>query len=362
MIPLSADLLNRCHTVLSQCSCFDTTAKLHAVFEPALELAHWRADLPDVAEKGERVRQTVAFLLNHSSREGQPALTIFISVLCMTHVPPEDALYAELDQLRADVEVQTGTVKLVPVPFVIYAMKTAQAEELFGESVFDNEAVAPLARRQFQRLKEALGPARLEQVRASYGERREDWRPPTGAGTTIETLVRSTTDHLNQTYSQAVLLQPEFKSEEFFADDDSTRRQMQDDLGRLGGVIIVDGISLFHPLLWPKLLQAEIASKDNVALLVVSPVNAGEIEINQVIENQINRQLDAVMQRFAAKYDHWCEVGVGDMRGLRRWLVSVLAPEITSPPAPQIHPNNRVWLTSPKRGISRLIGGGGAAR
>ena len=78
--------------------------------------------------------------------------------------------------------------------------------------------------------------------------------------------------------------------------------------------------------------------------------------------HQINRQLDSVMQRFAAKYDHWCEVGVGDMRGLRRWLVSVLAPEITSPPAPQIHPNNRVWLTSPKRGISRLIGGGGGAR
>ncbi|MBN2004037.1 MAG: HNH endonuclease [Anaerolineae bacterium] len=150
---LPSDLHIRCRTTLIKCSEFDNHASLQAVFVTE-ELAIYRDRIPQAASKDERVGQTTFFLLEQRLSGGRPVFPVFLATLRNKYASG-DAMRDELEELCAEVE-QTINHARITVPFVIAAMTSAQATDLFTEAVFNDPAVAPIERERFHQFMTAL--------------------------------------------------------------------------------------------------------------------------------------------------------------------------------------------------------------
>lgn len=171
-------------------------------------------------------------------------------------------------------------------------------------------------------------------------------------------------DHTNQCRRETPGLQPirpKFSSADFFDEDHTKRVQTWDQLRLSGCVLIVDAVSLFHPVLRQRLSQSEMSSNERAAMLVLSPVNSSTIQVNQLIEQVISSQMELTFSRFDEHLDRLCEIGVGDLRALQRWLFAILPETATIVQNQKPNPKNRriirQRMDKEPLGMERLIFG-----
>jgi len=53
-------------------------------------------------------------------------------------------------------------------------------------------------------------------------------------------------------------------------------------------------------------------------------MDTSRLPVNRLIEQVIDLQMETAFTRFGDEFDRLCEVGVGDLRGLKRWLFAIL--------------------------------------
>lgn len=362
---LPQEVIDSCHVVLLRCEQFDSMNSLRAMFVSE-ELAPYRNHLRDGSSKAERVSLAIDHLVYQFTPDRRPVLPILLSAL--RPQDKNDALYSDLEAVCRDLELHLGRVETIDVPIVVAAMNQTEATALAEETIFKSDDIAPAERTRFQQFRQALQSLGFNELRSHYGAERESWRPPAFQQGTIGEVIDHIFDrvnHLEDESQKLPTLIPYFLSGDFFGN--RTARQLAvKHLRQFGGILIIDAVSLFHPMIRQGISRSEVGSNKRVAVLVVSPVDASIIPVNQVIEQVIDLQLEGVLTRFDYELDHLCEIGLGDLRALSRWLFSVL-PETAANvqkqrPSPSTLARLRQMRGVEPRGIYRAFHGQGDAR
>jgi len=323
MTGLSNALYQRRRTALLKCSEFDSDASLRAVFVTD-ELRPFRDRLTAATNKSERVDTCLDFLLDKRLSDGRPVLPLFLVAL-RDGYQPGDALRDELNELH--IEVSQALSDKIIIPFVVATMTQSEVTDLMAEIVFDNPDVAPAEYTRFQELKQELQECGLGDWHSYYGGQRESWKPVAYPNASIQEIIFDILDYVNDCYQEPQhlpCLLPHFLSDDFFAEGRHIRKQALRQLRQSGGVLIIDAISMFHPVLNKRVSRSGIGSNRRVAILVVSPMDTSRLPVNRLIEQVIDLQMETAFTRFGDEFDRLCEVGVGDLRGLKRWLFAIL--------------------------------------
>jgi hypothetical protein len=239
---------------------------------------------------------------------------------------------SELRQLiyDFDYEFKTKQDEKLEIPFVIIAMTQAEAIQL-REMTFNQPGSLENEFKNFQELIQMIEEHGVVDFISHYAKIREEWKPYICQEHTIKDVVNDIIEEINYHHSEVSnlpLIKPKFLSHDCLGLDDNKRVTTWDELRQLGCVLIVDSISLFHPTVREKLLKAEISSNKNAAILVLSPINHSAIQANQLLEQTIKNQMEPAFLRFHEELDKLCEIGIGDLRAIKRWFFSVI-PETT---------------------------------
>lgn len=358
---LSGELHKSCFDALLQCDEFNSYESLRAVFVIE-ELRAYQDGLPQGRNPQDRVSQTINYLVPRRLSDGRPVFTIFLAELRKRR-RPGDVLYDTLSRLinQTEQELNGGKkVKPIEIPFVIVAMTRDQADALKTGTAHDHPAVAPSERTRCEEFKRALQEHGIDiaNLPGIYGEDREDWRPHTPDEITIRKIVSEVVELVSVKRSDIGerAITPKFRSSDFFNEDEDTREKAWDDLGRLGCVVIVDAVSMFHPELCHDFLSSRIDSSEQVAMLVLSPVNPCDIPVNEAIEREIRERMKLAFAKFSAHLEKRYEFSAGNLLNLQRWLFSIV-PEVADT-IQRMKPAYRVRINSqygPKQGMQRIV-------
>jgi len=220
------------------------------------------------------------------------------------------------------VDLKAANIRPIHIPFVVAAMNYDQAVDLIN---------TPAGRQvPFQRFSRALPQQKraLVDLLPCYSPQRDDWKPPGYQQHTILEVVAGVIARLKQLGYISDLTQPQFLSEELFSSDPQIRNSTGALLSEAVSVLLVDAVSLFHPEIMQRLLETGLAANRNVALFVHSPLGAGTLPANQLIETEIiRRTLWIAFTRFTDEMDRYCEFRWLDSAAMQRWLFAIL-PEI----------------------------------
>jgi hypothetical protein len=322
---LSKELYIQCFKTLLRCREFESYDSLQALFITH-ELNIARSRLPRANDKENLVSQTVACLLQSRLSDGRSVFPEFLGILQDLR-QPSDALHDALGKLRTQVnqELQKRSESgVTDIPFVIVAMTRDQANALMTATALDCSDVDE--RTRCEKFKEALKEHGIEiaNLPDSYGEAREEWKPPISQGSTIYEIVWDTVERINAEglAVDSPRVRPSFWSAKFF--DEETSVATWNDLRQSGCVIIVDAVSMFHPQLCQDFLASGIDLSEHVAMLVLSPVNSCEISVNELIEREICERMKRVLSHFRTRFNKRYEFSTGNLLTLQRWLSSIL--------------------------------------
>lgn len=353
---LSQELHTQCRATLLKCSEFDGDTSLRTVFA-TVELRPFRDRLLEANSRGGRVDVCLSLLSDQRLSDGRSALTVFIEQLRDRH-NEGDALHDELGELHSRVSQELEETSRVTIPFVIAAMTAGEADALIEGTIFEAPTVAPVERARFREFGEALEEQGVEELQSHYGEHREDWQPYHCQQSAVRQIIHDTLNHFNhQRRAGASLVRtpPPYFSAEFFAEDEDTRIETWERLSRIGCIIIVDAISMFHPRLHQVVSDSEMGSNERVAILALSPVNSNVIPVNRLIEGHVRLQMKRAFVRFDKHLDKLCEFGLGDLRAVQRWLFAALPETVAILRNQRANPSNRRALRE-RMGTPRGMG------
>jgi len=313
------DLINRCYAVLARCDQFSSLHSLRAVFVSE-ELLPFRDRLRDAHSLDERVRLNVDYLLYQKTTDGRHIFTLFLQALRPSS--EIDALYGDLEDLRGGFEQSLGQVNRIDVPYVVAAMTRIEADALQSGGVFRDPRIAPIESDRFNALVPSLPEGWIE----DYGERRHEWKLHADHSSVMGTVLDEMLAHINRCLRQPQNL-PVIDgipfSEAFF----SAERQGEtwEYLRQSGGLLIVDAISLFYPPIRQALMQSTLASGEQMAVLVLSPLDFHAAPVNGCIADLVTQEMPMTFARFARHLDHRYEMGIGDLCGVQRWLFALFS-------------------------------------
>lgn len=273
------------------------------------------------------------------------------------------------------------------LPFVVAAMTRTEAQELLSEKaeVFDNavnEDIKPKQTKRFRQFKHAFNQAFPTDARkndwlAHYGEHsRADWIPhlyPPDARYGIVTLLEeeslSRYRRMRSTKGERLPVKksrdfwPDFIKQETLFD---RKRDMRDDAWRSlssSRVLVIDGFSLFHPVIRNALESSELNFTRNpgAALLLAVPEHPKAADsLETLFEMELQEEINNAFTRFDADFDPVYAFELTTERRLKRWLhvsaVELLsrAVEVERP-----YPGNMTFFASQLRGIAETIEQGG---
>ncbi len=233
-----------------------------------------------------------------------------------------DELVNELQKQRPKVkwlgqqEAELARLEPIKIPYIILAMTRDEAEYLIRNNNKD-----------IQNLQDKLG--NQTPLLACYGMQREDWKPyPSNSEQkkTIGKIVNEVSDKIinelrQNSRSQIVKLVD--LSHNFFHDNleirDKAWEYIIDEVKAC--IVFIDSVSLFHPTLIKYLQISRIS--DMATMIFLSPIHSRFLEINEAIENKIEKELWRLPKRFE-ELEMRDEVGVNDLRNLNRWLKIIL--------------------------------------
>ena len=321
-------LYKKCKIVFLQCTQqFQSDANLRTLFDFG-DLIAYKYGLPESSSIEERVNNIISHLLTQTStNNNRPVLSIFIEAL-QERYHPEQQIYVDLEELRKDVEQES--IKFFDVPVVILAMTQPEAEEVVSGQILTHKNIAPESGEQLRTIQRVCSSHQTDWYQ-HYQAKRDDWIPFSrdhlaGDHRSARQIVSYIANQANvkrQKEGKTTFVHPCFLSESFFADDRNTHLATWNKIRESGGIFLIDSVSLFYPTL-RKLLDASrlISSIPGVSILVFYPGDPGQIEINQVVEQDIKSYMEVEFMRFAEQFEKTCEIGATNIHSLQRWLYS----------------------------------------
>lgn len=319
MPAITQDLINRCYAVLKRCDQFQSMASLRAVFVTQ-ELQPFREGLRDAESIEGRVQLNVEYLLYQKIDDGQYVFVVFLDTLRSSCTGK--ALHDDLRDLQNEFGQSLGQTNRIPVPFVVAAMNRSEADSLQSGMVFDDPRIAPIERDRFN----TLTPFLPEGWQQDYGEQRDDWKLHADHRTVIGTVLRDMFADINYDLRQSrglPVIDGISYSERFFSSEQ--QGEAWDDLQISGGLLIVDAISLFYPPIRQALVLSTVAFSDQIAVLVLSPLDHHAAPVNGHITELVRQEMPMTFARFAKHLDHRLEMGIGDLCGVQRWLFTLFS-------------------------------------
>lgn len=316
----SQELILWCREVFLKCGEFASHDSLQAIFVTS-ELRPIKDDLPHCKTKKERVDQTIFYLLSQRLSGNRQVFPYFLDALKLRYAPMQQT-YQDLQELH-DKFSEVFSDKII-VPFVVAAMIKSEAENLVEGNTLEEKE-------QFEKFHQTLKSLKLGNLSSYYNENRESWKPPFSSNRSIKKIINETIDSINSRYrkpEQLPDIHPLFLTDDFFSDDVDIRRNRLKILRQSGGVLIMDAISMFHPSVFNKVKGSDFGSKNQVALLFLSPYDSAIHEVNRLIENLLEQEMETAHTRMTADWDLACEMAFGGLRNLKRWLCAVL-PEMS---------------------------------
>lgn len=216
------------------------------------------------------------------------------------------------------------TQRISDVAVLILAMTRAQAEELDQETGAVKDDNSPKHRKRLQQFKQALDTAFPEKIWMNcYGEKPLDWTPcccsEQQPDKILAFLERTVMEYLPRSVNQPHDIVPLTFWPDVIESSDS--------LPSSPCVVIVDGISLFHPDIRRILMQVAARENKDVAVLVFSPVLLAQHPLDGNIEQELKEISDMAFPRFSDFFDTLCEVGMNEQRRFQRWLFTSI-PEL----------------------------------
>lgn len=329
MTSLPLHLYSDCQAVLTKCSQLESHSSLKAMFVIA-ELAPYKDTLPEAQDKKDRIDKTIDFLISRTIPEAKNnLLLLFIEALAMRY-SKGDQLHEDLLALKLKIADWLNKYAVIEIPIVSLAMTRNEAERVINGAVFSDPNIPPVFSNNFSTLRALLNEHGVTDLCALYGERREDWKIGYQSSNgshfvTVEKVITDAMDYINEKCRaprRLAHLCPRFKSADFF--DSSTRGETWRELQECGCVVIADAISLFHPILRDIFLQSSAASNDHIAIFIHSPIDFCSMPIISFLEEEVSTKIVLAFQRFDNRLDKLCELGIGGVRSLRRWLNAVV--------------------------------------
>jgi len=211
-------------------------------------------------------------------------------------------------------------------------MRGAEADQAVDKSAFENYPQS--LKDNFQRLSDELKQKGLQDWRLWYADEIGDWHPH-GRAQTICQVVRDALAELQQREHYQRRLIPDFYDICTVAND-WPRLQ---DLRRGGCVVVVDSLSLRHPLILRAFQQSLLDAYHNVAVLAIAPISHGwELLREMTVILQVHLTEMEFYKRQKDLLDEGCEELTDIERfpkefllRVRRWLGSTGARPSTLP-------------------------------
>jgi hypothetical protein len=237
-------------------------------------------------------------------------------------------LIDDINGLYHEILGRQGKREVVRIPFVIAAMDSRDTEDIATHSELQKFVVA---------VRELVD----SDILSKYPGSREDWKPIGCNGESIRSIIEGVTQHLNELWRDqpsAPIMQPDFVSKDFFSKQYDIRRTTWQRCKNEGCIVVVDAISLFHPWISRLISDSAVSLEDKrVAMLVISPNNARDVVINMQIDAYLQIKHHDVYWRYKDRLDKHCEIGIGDLKGLRRWLAATIPETMIALKRPAIH-------------------------
>jgi len=361
---LSRELYLRCRKILLTCPEFEKDSRLRAVFG-ITPLDSFRDGLSKADNKEDRVDSTLEYLLSRRLSDNRLLLLVFLIHLRDRVGDSNNALYGELDQLYVDVTKELSQSEAIEIHFVIMAMTQDEAQSLIPQKQSNEEEQSnedqssTLENTPFHTLLDTLRNHGVPDILPLYGPRRKDWRPYTAAQISIEVIIQDLINFINLNQPNHPPLQPVFSSTNFFIEDFNTRMRSHTALEQSGCVLIVDAVSLFHPDLKKRLVGSQLLSDENVAVIVLSPIDSHDNKVYEMIEKRVKDEIERAFHRFDELLERSCEISDGNMRALKRWLHATLKEKAKEKSYKRPHPEavNFVQATGRSNRIGEAIWG-----
>ena len=254
--------------------------------------------------------------------------------------------------------------KRLEIPFVVAAMTIGEAQSLKSETVFDAANVRRDEKDHFLQLLDSFESDLLNSWISQYSKRRDEWKPRLGQDKAIESIIWDMCFDFNTENDDIIstpILKPVSFTDDFFSSSDKTRINIWKKLERIGGILIVDAISMFHPRVRSYIGDSPLIGKTNkISIVVISPINSFANPTNKVIENKISTQMTRAMLRINDPVDSLCLFGAGDLRTLKSWFFSTLpkTAEVAHHQKPNLNNRKRIReIMGEPLGMQELIFG-----
>jgi hypothetical protein len=296
-----------------------------------------------------------------------------------------------IETIRRHIPVAGENV--VDIPFVIIAMKAHEARGLLVDG-----SVSPVNPITFEKLMKELTDKTFtpERLANFYGEGRDDWRSPlcqahgqekceraeepeggdegqqpeageeawqaeaggheegrhaegghakAGRMVTIREFIKKVVQRINSAAGERgsdLIIDPQFKSEDFTSADADVRIRMHRELEDRC-VLVVDSLSLFHPELSRFLDRSPLAhrAKNVIPIAVPPPYCRPPESIDEIIEGAMKDMMTLPFDRFE-NGDALCEFSISHPRALKRWLFAALPEAARKFSRPLPRDDNRV--------------------
>ena len=320
----TSELLEHCVRVLSQCDEFENDDRLRdCCIIP--ELVPHRDQIPNARSPSDRLMVTLGYFIRQAPEPGYPLLVSFLHVLQIRR-HPDNPVFVELGALRTALNGVAEQAR-IKIPLVIMAMTQEEAAALLSGQVFDDPDVPQRERERFGIFQQVLERDHMPNLQPSYATERDDWTPHgmTNVHHIVDEVINSINNRGLHAPTKARKLEAEFLSNSFFAESDLISEPPRRRLREQGGILIIDTVSLFHPILYRQLLDSQVfGNEKGLAVYMISPISSALIHIHSYLEQEIARRLRVVFDRFDRRSDRLCDFGLSDTRMLRRWINAVL--------------------------------------
>ena len=317
----------------------------------------WTAQLVQMSR--DRTRRLIPVLLGNITNDQIPPLLGSFVHFDLRGVAVEEpagfrnAVDGLIQRIKGDVQTTTG------IPFVIAAMTQSEVLELMSGvrqkpsgplPLFGNDEEGIERERQRVQLLEMLATDfKISSLEKFYGPSREDWNPlfrtiRTGFAAdwtptfqdehepiraAIENAV-ARANQIDEANSKKNAVAPpdklwaQFFSADFFSRDQQYRINTWEHLQKVGCMMIVDAVSLFHPDVLKMLSESGAGVSERISIVGMSPVPPEILPINRFLETQMQARLQLRFNRFNAELAPTSEFGISDARRLTRSLCALL--------------------------------------
>lgn len=347
----------QCREVFMKCvEQFQSNEAVRSLFSHGILRAYLNVS-PEGGTTQDRVER-VLDLIGDETIDRQRVILLFIKeVRDRYHVShPLFAELCELLKLFSDEEV-----RVAEIPVVIGAMVDTEVEELNNGHIFTRPNISSEERIHFEEFCTQLNAYTPDWTKHYYAERNA-WVPFLGRTQSIMEIVWETAARANEKRLEqrgAAVLRPISLSESFFSKENSEHTQAWEQI--CGGIMIIDSVSLFHPVLRDLLIRSHASLDPTItAVFVLYPGALGEIPVNQSIEKEILIWMEREFKKFTDNFDKMYEFGPGSIYTFQRWLYAAFmdAGEAVMHNKPQANHRDRVrQMMGTPAGIERLVFG-----